>query len=78
MQRRYDQMSRNGSLHRYGCRLLISNLTDHNDIRVLTQNGTQRRREGQVRLIINLHLIDSVDIRLYRILYGDDINIFFI
>ena len=34
--------------------LLVTDLTDHNDIRVLTQNGTQRRGESEFRLGIQI------------------------
>ena len=67
-------MSGDGRLHRDGRRLPVTDLTDHDDVRVLTQNGAQRVGEGQVCLRVHLYLIHAVNIRLHRVLHGDDVH----
>ena len=78
MQGTYHQVSGDGRLYGNAGGLLVSDLTDHDDIRVLSQDGTQCRREGEVCLGVDLYLIDAVDICLDRIFYGDDVHVFFI
>ena len=75
MQGRNHQVACDRGLHGNRSSLLVSDLTDHDDIRVLTQNGAQGRGKRQVRLVVGLHLIDAVDIGLHRVLYGDDVHI---
>ena len=78
MQGTYYQVARDGSLYRNLCRLCVSDLTNHDDIRVLSQNRTQCRRKGKLCLDIGLYLIDSVDVRLNRVLDSDNVYIFFV
>ena len=78
MQGADHQVTGNRSLHGDHSRLGITDLTDHNNIGVLTQNGTERICEGHIGFGIDLHLIDAVNIRLHGILYGDDVGAFFI
>ena len=75
MQGTYYQVSGNRRLNRDARCLLVSDLTDHDDIRVLTKDGTQGTGEGQVCLRIYMYLIDTVDIRLYRVFDSDNIYI---
>ena len=37
----------------------VANLTDHNDVGILAEEGTQRRREGQADVFIDMHLVDA-------------------
>ena len=78
MQGTYHQVSGDGRLYGDAGGLLVTDLTDHDDIRVLSQNGTQCRREGEVCLGVDLYLVDTVNIGLDRILNGDDVHVFFI
>ena len=78
MQGTYHQVSGDGCLYRDAGGLLVTDLTDHDDIRVLTEDGTQCRREGEVCLGVDLYLVDTVDIRLDRIFDGDDVHVFFV
>ena len=78
MQGTYHQVSGDGCLYGNAGGLLVSDLTDHDDIRVLSQDGTQCRCEGQVCLGVDLYLVDTVNIGLDRILDGDDVHVFFI
>ena len=78
MQGTYNQVSRDGCLYGDAGGLLVTDLTDHDDIRVLSQDGTQCRCEGQVCLGVDLYLVDTVNIGLDRILDGDDVHVFFI
>ena len=48
----------------------VSNLSDGNDIRVLTKDGTKTIGKIHACFLIDLHLIYSVDIVLDRILQG--------
>ena len=36
----------------------VAHLADHDDVGILTHDGTQRRRKGQADLAIHLHLVD--------------------
>ena len=74
----YNQMAGNRSLHRNRCRLLISDLTDHDDIRILTENGSQCGCKSQIHFIIYLNLVDSLYVSLNRIFNRYDIYLFFI
>ena len=78
MQGTYHQVSGDGRLYGDAGGLLVSDLTDHDDIRVLSQDGTQCRCEGQVGFVVDLYLIDTVDICLDRIFDGDDVHVLFV
>ena len=71
-------MTGNRSLHRNRCRLLISDLTDHDNIRILTENGPQCGCKSQVYFIIYLNLVDSLYISFDRVFNRYDIYLFFI
>ena len=49
-------------------RLEVSNLSDHDYIRVLTEKRSQRRCKGQPRLRVHLNLVYSVKVDLDRVL----------
>lgn len=68
-------MSCDSGLYGDSCCLTVSDLSYHDDIRILTKDRSEGCRESHVRFVINLHLIDTVDVRLDRVLNGDDINI---
>ena len=56
--------------------LTVSNLTDHDDIGVLTQDSTEGRCECKIYLRVYVNLIDTIDVRLDRVLNGDDVDVF--
>jgi hypothetical protein len=43
--------------------LEVADLTDHDDVGVLPQEGAQRGREVQADVVVHLHLVDAI--RLY-------------
>ena len=55
--------------------LVIANFTDHNDVRVGTQNRSQRVGERQSRLRIHLHLIDAFHPIFHRVFDRDDVHV---
>ena len=60
MQGRYYQMSGNRGLYRNrGC-LAVSNLTNHDNIRVLAKNRSKCCRKGKIHLSIYLNLVDTL------------------
>ena len=59
-------------------RLQVANFTDHDYVRCLAQNGTQRDRKGQPDIRIYLHLIDAVHPVLDRLLDRDDFAVGFV
>ena len=74
MQRTHHEVTRDGRLHRDGRRFPVADLADHDNVGVLTQNGTQGVAKGQVRLGIHLHLIHAVHVRLHGVLHRDDVH----
>ena len=57
------------------CGFRVTHLTDHNDIRVLTEDGTEGSGKGHARLGVYLNLVDAVDLLLHRVLNGDDVYV---
>ena len=55
--------------------LEVSNLSDHDYIRVLTEERSQRRRKGQSRFRVHLNLVYSVKVDFNRVLGGGDIGL---
>ena len=76
MQGGNNQVTGYGCLYRNTCRLTVTDFSDHNDIRVLTQNRTECTGESKIRLHINLHLVNTVHICFHRIFYCDNIYFF--
>ena len=56
MEGRKKHMTSKRSLHGNARRLGIANLTDQDNVGILTEEGTQGRREGQPDFPIHLHL----------------------
>ena len=63
------------SLHRHLRRFQVAYLTDHDDIRVLTQQGAHTRGKVEINIMLNLHLVERRHHKFYRILYRADIDI---
>ena len=51
---------------------LVAHFTHQDDVRILTQAGAQDALEGQVDLVVDLHLIDARQAVFDRIFDGDD------
>ena len=66
--------SQRGINRDFSC-LLITNFSDHNDIRRLTQHRAQRCRKGHPHIASDLHLIHSRHLILNRILDSDNFTI---
>ena len=72
VQGRQHQVPRERGLHRNLRRLTIAHFTDHDDVRVLPQDGTQCVGKGQVDLGMHLNLVDTFELVFHRIFDGDD------
>ena len=59
MQRREHHVAGERGLDRDLRGLEVTNLTDHDDVRVLAQEGAERGREVQADLVVHLHLVDA-------------------
>ena len=68
-------MPRQRCLYRDFCRLEVADLTDQNDVGILSQKGAQRGRKIQTDLLLHLHLVDSRQLKLNRILSGHDVGV---
>ena len=53
----------------------VSNLTYHDDVRVLTQESLQRRGEGQSHLWIYIDLIDTRQVNFSRVLGSGNVPV---
>src|SRR5207302_7936973 len=56
-------------------RLQIANLADHDHVRVLADDGTQRVREGEIDLRLDLDLVDARHLVLDWVLYGENLDV---
>ena len=54
--------------------LAITNLANQNDVRILTEDRSQRRRECQSGFFVNLHLHDSRNPILDRIFHSYNVH----
>src|SRR5881392_2376724 len=59
-------------------RLKIANFADHDDVRRLAQDRTQRSWERHADLRIDLHLVDACHLVLDRLFHGDDFAVRFV
>ena len=75
MERREHKVTGKCSLNRNLSRLEVSNLTDKNDVRILTKEGPQGGAEVQTDVVVHLHLIDAEEVVLHGILGGGDVGI---
>ena len=66
-------MTRQRGLHGNLRRFAIAHFTDHDDVRILAQDGAQRVGKGQVDLGMHLDLVDAFELVLDRVLHGDDL-----
>ena len=54
-------------------RLGVADFADHDDVRVLAQDGAQRVGEGEADFLFDRHLVDAGDLELDRVFDGDDV-----
>ncbi len=73
MEGREDQVAGERSLDADFSGLEVSNLADHDRVRVLTEKAAQRGGEAQPDPFADLHLVDSGEIEFDRILGGAQI-----
>ncbi len=73
MQGGKHQVSGDSGTYGNGSGFRISGLTNHDDIRVLSKQGSQSDFKGQSRHIIYLHLIQLRHIFLHRVFNGGNI-----
>jgi len=76
MQCRHHQVTGQTRLHGNLCRLQVTNFPDHDHIRILTQNRTQRFCKRHVDFGIDLCLTHTVKIVFNRVFYRHDIQLF--
>ena len=68
-------MAGDGGTHGDVGGLAVTDLADGDDVRVLTQDGTQAAGEGQADLFIDLDLVDALDVILDRVLERDEVHV---
>ena len=71
-------MARKRSFHSNFNGFLVANLTDKNDLRILTQEGAKDRVEGEADLFIRLRLADTFQIIFHRILGGHNVELWIV
>src|SRR5690606_36481646 len=75
VQRRQHQVAGERGLDRDARGLQVAHLADHDDVRVLAHDRTQRVREVEPDLRLGLDLVDALDLVLDRVLDGDDLDV---
>ena len=73
-----DEMAGEAGVGGDGRGLEVANFSDHDDVRRLAQDGTERGGEGHPDLGVDLHLIDPVHLILDRFLDRDDLAVGFV
>ncbi len=68
-------MAGEGRLQRQLGRLGVADLTDHHDVGVLAQHGSQRAVEGVAGPLVDLRLDDFPQLVLHRVLDGDQLAV---
>ena len=66
------QCGLHGNLRRFA----VTHFTNHDDVRVLAQDGAQRIGKGQVDLRMHLDLVDAFQLVFHRVFHGDDLVLF--
>ena len=54
-------------------RLGVADFPDHDDVRILPQNGAQRVGERQADVLFGRHLVDAGNLKFHRVFDGDDV-----
>jgi ribosomal protein S28E/S33 len=74
MQGRENKMTGQRGLDGVGSRIKITNLTNHNHIRVLTQNISQNCRKGDINLGLDSNLVEIFMNHFHRVFHRDNIH----
>ena len=75
VERAQHQVPRERGLHGDLRRRHVADFADHDDVRVLPQNRTQRRAERQLPRLVDLHLVHQLDLVLDRVLDRHDVAV---
>ena len=75
VQRRQHEVAGLRRLHRDLRRLGVADFADEDDVGILPQNGSQRARERQLDLLVDLRLVHAGDLILDRIFDRDDVGL---
>ena len=75
MQRGQDQVARLSGPYGHFSGFEITNLAHHDDVRVLAQERSQARREGQPYPWVDVYLVDAGEIDFRRIFRGSNVSI---
>src|SRR4030095_12562986 len=51
----------------------VANFTNHHDVRILAENGTEGVAEGESNFLLRGYLVDAPDLELHRVFDGDDV-----
>ncbi len=73
MQRREDQVAGERRLHADLGGLEVTDLTYHDHVRVLAQEGPERCCEVEADILVHLHLVDPGEVELDRVFSGGDV-----
>ncbi len=75
MKGRKDQVSGECGVDTERCGLAVADLSDHDDVRVLAQEGTESHRKGESNLRLHLGLIDTRHLILDRVFDCGDVHV---
>ena len=51
----------------------VADFTDHDDVRVLAQDGAQGIGKGEADFLFGRHLVDAGNLEFHRVFDGDDV-----
>jgi hypothetical protein len=74
VQCREDEMAGEGRLHGYSGRIRVTDLTDHDHVRVVAQDGPQAGRKVEIDVRLHLHLTDPSQLVFDRILDRENLD----
>ena len=74
MERTEDQVTRQSSFDSHRRGFLVTHFTDHDHVRVLTEQGTNARRKGKACGIVDLALVHTVNIQFHRVFHRRDVD----
>src|SRR5688572_2755541 len=75
VQRGQHKVTGLGRLHRDLGSLEVADLADHDDVRILAQEGAQGSRKGESHLRVDIHLVDTAQHDFDRIFGGRDVAV---
>ena len=63
-----------GRLDRDICSFQVADLTHHDDVGILPQEGSERNSEGETSLFVDVDLVDTRHVDFTRVFGGGDID----